>query len=199
MVHYLADSTNSLERVLVSDGCSFCQTMCSAQCIDLSNQNIGTDGTTLLLSIVSANVMLHELRLDGVYMHEDQLSILCKAIELSSVAILRMVDCQLGPGGTLILSSVLSNNSEITDLSLDRNQLVTVTQEKDTVGPAAAVDLRGFVAMCKGLRLSKVRKLSLSDCNLGPESISELARHIPYLRALVTINLDGNKITGSTS
>lgn len=86
--------------------------------------------------------------------------------------------CSIGDAGLCSLMEKLPEGLQHLDCSHNR-----------------AVGKRGWVAVGKGLRqLQKLEELVLKGCHMGDDSVAVIGSHLPSMPALVSVDLEANKL-----
>ena len=109
-----------------------------------------------------------------------------------------MSQCYLGPQAVSLLADAIKViMAVIEDLNLPGCEITRATKDHSGMWGNTCIDsdLSGFSALCAVL--GKVRRVTLSDCGLGPASAAELSKVFQDAGAVVEVlTLSQNKIGG---
>ena len=101
----------------------------------------------------------------------------------------------MGPTALSTLAKFIPDMAAMKNLRLDGNSITGSKYKRG--GKKYGVeeydcDLAGISALCEAMKTSSISILSLADCEIGVNGISTLAKFIPDITALSTVNLCDN-------
>ena len=117
---------------------------------------------------------------------------------IQSIRILSMPDCGLGPKSMKILASPLST-AVVDELDISGNKCISGAKLdwKGDTEDGVDSDTSGITALSDSLQASKITNLNISNCGLGPESITILAPAFSTALVLESVDLSNNRFDPS--
>jgi serine/threonine protein kinase len=122
-----------------------------------------------------------------------------------TIETLVLTDIGAGPIALSTLADAISDMATINDMILDMNPITGASWNVDLNGYCMGgyekgdTQMDGFVTFCDAIKPSKVAKLSLAACALGPDAMSTLATALSDIVGIRVLNLASNKCFGMHS
>ena len=154
------------------------QQLNSLQVLDLGNTNFPKEAADELALVIECNQCLNALLLNGNDLRCSSVVILQGLSKLSSLRVLNLQSTQLNEHSGECMSSIISNNTGLSTLLLDNNDIG-----------------KGVLPITKALQqLNSLQVLGLRCTNMPNETSSDLALAIKYNKHLYNLSLSGNNL-----
>mmetsp|Transcript_44068 Transcript_44068/g.129857 ORF Transcript_44068/g.129857 Transcript_44068/m.129857 type:complete len:673 (-) Transcript_44068:27-2045(-) len=176
--------------------------------LNLGDNRLGPQGATELAKVLPECTALVSLSLDdnvlcgrkkyggGTYTIKG-ITALCEGIKQSNIQSLSLNGNLLFDEGAAELAKALPECKSLVSLSLDNNALCGLYNTN--FGMVGIYTTEGITALSEGIKQSNITSLSLDRNVLDAKGAAELAKALPECKALVSLSVNNNGITGEAA